>query len=302
VTNRTLTQVPFDVERWRQVADEASPLPEPWSDDPTQWLFEGRPEVATEPLQVAVGRLVGFRWPKQAEADGLDELADDDGIVCLPSVLGERSGAARLQELLARSFGGTWSPARTGELLSQAGSKKADLESWLRNEFFKAHCQAFMNRPFVWHVWDGRNDGFAALVNYHRLDRPTLERLTYTYLGDWVERQTAGTRDDLAGAEERLAAAKDLQRRLELILAGEPPFDIYVRWKSLAEQPIGWDPDPDDGVRLNVRPFVEAGVLRTAFNVKWNKDRGKNPDGSERHNDLHYTHAQKRDRPTGAGS
>ena len=84
----------------------------------------------------------------------------------------------------------------------------------------RQHCQVFRNRPFVWHVWDGRKDGFSALVNYHRLDRPTLERLTYTYLGDWIERQTAGARDDVAGAEERLAAAQDLQRRLDADLGG----------------------------------------------------------------------------------
>ena len=59
----TLVKVPFDVEHWRRVAEAAGPLPEPWSDDPTQWLFEGRPEVSTAPLQVAIGRLVGYRWP-----------------------------------------------------------------------------------------------------------------------------------------------------------------------------------------------------------------------------------------------
>jgi len=293
VMNATLPQVPFDVERWRAVAEAAGPLPEPWSDDPTQWLFEGRPEVAAESLQVAVGRLLGYRWPEQPIDDDLDELADSDGIVCLPSVLGERAAEARLHELLARAFGGTWSPARGAALLAQSGAKKNDLESWLRDEFFKAHCQVFRSRPFIWHLWDGRKDGFGALVNYHRLDRPTLERLTYTYLGDWIERQTAGAREDVVGAEERLAAARDLQRQLVLILAGEPPHDIYVRWKSLAEQPNGWDPDLTDGVRVNVRPFVEAGVLRSKFNVKWDKDRGKNPDGSERLNGLHFTTAQK---------
>ena len=304
VTTSVLEQIPFDVERWRRVAAERFPdgLPEPWSDDPTQWLFEGRPEVATEPMHVAVGRLLGYRWPEQAESDDLDELSDDDGIVCLPSVLGERSAADRLQEVLARAFGGTWSPARTRELLERSGSKKKDLASWLRDDFFKQHCQVFQNRPFIWHIWDGHKEGFSALVNYHRLDRVNLERLTYSYLGDWIERQTAGVREDVAGAEERLAAAQGLQRQLELILEGEPPYDIYVRWKSLAEQPLGWDPDLNDGVRLNVRPFVEAGVLRSKFNVHWRKDRGKNPDGSERHNDLHYTRTQKHQAQTGASS
>ena len=81
--------------------------------------------------------------------------------------------------------------------------------------------------------------------------------------------------------------------KLALILEGEPPFDIYVRWKSLSEQPIGWDPDLDDGVRMNIRPFVEAKVLRSTFTINWRKDRGTNPDGSERHNDLHFTREQK---------
>lgn len=295
VTNATLVKVPFELERWQQVAQDDYPdgLPEPSSDDATQWLFKGRPEAATEPLQVAMGRLLGYRWPEQSEADDLHGLADEDGIVCLPSVLGERAADNRLRELLARAFGVTWSATTTKELLSAAGSKKADLESWLRDDFFKAHCKLFKNRPFIWHVWDGRKDGFAALVNYHRLDRATLERLTFTYLGDWIERHKAGVRDDAAGAEERLAAAQDLQRRLRLILDGEPPYDVYVRWKSLAEQPLGWDPDLNDGVRLNVRPFVEAEVLRSKFTVRWGKDRGKNPDGSERHNDVHYTRAEK---------
>jgi hypothetical protein len=294
VTNATLTKVPFTLDHWGRVAEEAGPLPEPGSDDPTQWLFEGRPEVSTEPLQVAVGRLLGYRWPEQPESDDLTELVDRDGLVCLPSVLGERPAAARLQELLARAYGATWSPARTRELLAASGSKKTDLDSWLRNEFFKAHCQLFKNRPFIWHIWDGRKDGFSALVNYHRLDGSTLRRLAYTYLGDWIERQEAASREGLAGAEARLVAAKELQRRLALILEGEPPHDIFVRWKPLSEQPLGWDPDLNDGIRLNVRPFVEAGVLRAKFNVNWNKDRGKNPDGSERLNDLHVTLAEKR--------
>lgn len=293
VTNATLVKVPFDVERWRKVAQEAGPMPEPWSDDPTQWLFAGRPEVATESLQVGVARLLGFRWPADSSSDDLADLADSDGIVCLPSVRGERTAAERVQELLARAFGGTWSPARTQQLLAASGSKQKDLDSWLREEFFKAHCQLFRHRPFIWQLWDGRKDGFAALANYHQLDRSRLEKLSYSYLGDWIERQAAGVRDDVAGAEERLAAARSLQQKLELILRGEPPYDIYVRWKSLAEQPIGWEPDLNDGVRMNIRPFVEAGVLRSKVNVKWDKDRGKNPDGKERLNNLHHTNAEK---------
>ncbi len=101
VTNATLVKVPFDLERWQQVAAEEYPdgLPEPHSDDPTQWLFRGHPKGSTDPLQVAVARLLGYRWPEQ-EPDDLDRLADADGIVPLPAVRGEPPAAERLQEVL----------------------------------------------------------------------------------------------------------------------------------------------------------------------------------------------------------
>ena len=303
VMNATLLKVPFDVDRWRRVAEEAGPLPEPSSDDPTQWLFDGRPEVSTAPLQVAVARLVGY----PVAGAGRRRMISTRSPMRMGSCVCRRWLVRRprridLQQLLAAAFGERWSPAKVKELLEQAGSKKKNLADWLRDEFFKQHCALFGNRPFVWHIWDGQLDGFSALVNYHRLDRKTLEKLTYTYLGqDWVERQRAEVRDEVAGAEARLSAALGLQRKLEAILEGEAPYDIYVRWKDTHEQPIGWEPDLNDGVRLNIRPFVEAGVLRAPFNVHWRKDRGKNPDGSERDNDRHLTLATKLDARKQAG-
>ena len=293
VTPSSFLRVPFDIGRWRKVAEEAGPLPEPWSDDPTQWLFEGRPEVSTSPLQVAVGRLLGYRWPEQTD-DDLEQFADDDGIVCLPSVAGEAPAAERVQQMLAAAYGDEWSPAMVGELLREAGSKKTNVADWLQAEFFKQHCALFGQRPFVWHVWDGLRDGFAALVNYHRLDHAGLQKLTHTYLGlHWVERQREQLRDEVPGADARLAAALALKAKLEAILEGEDPYDVYVRWKPLDQQPIGWRPDLDDGVRLNIRPFVTADVLRSKVNLHWKKDRGANPDGSERLNDRHLSLAEK---------
>jgi hypothetical protein len=293
VTNAVFEQVPFDLEHWTGVATEQYPegLPEPHTDDPTQWLFKGGVVGSEAPLQVAAARLLGYRWPDQ-EPDDLDEFADADGLVPLVSVSGERPAAERLRGLLARAYGDAWSPAMLDRLLTEAGSPGKKLDDWLRDDFFAQHVKLFANRPFIWHVWDGRRDGFSVLCHYHRLDRAKLERLTYTLLGDWIERQRAA--GDEPGAETRLSAALQLQEQLALIIEGEAPHDIYVRWKSLAEQPLGWEPDLDDGIRLNIRPFVTAGVLRAKVNVKWDKDRGKDPDGSERINDLHPTLTEKR--------
>ena len=82
-------------------------------------------------------------------------------------------------------------------------------------------------------------------MNYHQLDRKRLETLAYTYLGDWIRRQEEGVRKGEGGAEGRLTAAQALQEKLELILKGEPPYDIFVRWKPLEEQPMGWEPDSE---------------------------------------------------------
>ena len=77
VTNGTLVKVPFDLAHWQKVAAERYPngLPKPYSDDPTQWIFHGHPKPATDPLQVAVARLLGYRWP--AESDAEMELSDE---------------------------------------------------------------------------------------------------------------------------------------------------------------------------------------------------------------------------------
>lgn len=318
VTNATLVKVPFDLERWTKVAEEKYPngLPLPFSDDPTQWIFHGHPcksvvwdedakwtgfgpiRFDSTVLHVAVARLLGYWWPAEldpkmelakeqralvSECEALLPFADNDGIVCIPSVGGEFSASERLLKMLKASYGDAWTDDTLSTLLRNADASGKTLESWLRDKFFIQHCKLFGDRPFIWHVWDGLPDGFSALVNYHKLDYKKLETLIYSYLGDWIQRQKTDVASNVEGAREKLSAAQALSQRLELILRGENPYDIFVRWKSLEEQPIGWNPDLNDGVRLNIRPFMSvpdigkkgAGVLRDKPNIKWTKDRGQ---------------------------
>jgi len=315
VTNATLIKVPFDLEYWQKVAGEKYPngLPKPYSDDPTQWLFHGHPIKTDNPLQVALARLLGYRWPAESDTEmeladeartlieqvkACNHLSDEDGIFCIPSVNAEQAGADRLRTYLQTVFADSWGNNTITELLEKEGASSSNLEEWLRKEFFLQHCKVFQNRPFIWHIWDGRNDGFAALVNYHKLDKENLSKLIYTYLGDWIRMCEAKKKNDESGAEGLLSAAMKLKEKLEAIIHGEAPYDIFVRWKPLEQQPIGWEPDLNDGVRLNIRPFVEAGVLRNKFNVKWGVDRGKNPPrspwGEIRDNDRHLSLSEKR--------
>ncbi len=318
VTAGTITKVPIDLEHWTKVAAEKYPhgLPLPYTNDPTQWIFHGHPcgsvvwNEATKKtdhgtlrsdesvLHIAVARLLGYRWPAELDAkmelaneqrewvqrcEALLPLADDDGIVCIPAVRGEALASDRLINLLAAAYGDAWTPATLNQLLSSVGYAGKTLDAWLRDKFFEQHVKLFQNRPFIWHIWDGLNDGFAVLINYHKFDQKLLETLIYTYLGDWIKRQKDEIAAGVDGAQERLAAAEALRKRLIKILEGEAPLDIFVRWKPLEQQPIGWNPDLNDGVRLNIRPFIlvddvkvkGAGVLRNKItSIKWTKDRG----------------------------
>jgi hypothetical protein len=342
VTIGNFGKITVHLDSWRAVAAEKYPhgLPKPFSSDPTQWLFSGHPAGADQPLHVAVARLLGYQWPRQTgssfpdcpalKSDGLEKHADEDGVVCLSPVRGERGAADRLRTLLSAALGKYDEQA----LIKATGSKAKGLEAWLSDEFFEQHCSLFHHRPFIWHIWDGLSDGFQALVNYHKLAAPDgagrklLETLTYSHLGDWIRKQQDGLKRNEAGAEDRLIAAQALQKELEAILTGEPPYDIFVRWKPLKQQAIGWEPNINDGVRLNIRPFLlandvgrkGAGILRSKPNIKWDKDRGSEPsrpksdfpwfwtwdeetedfagqgiepDGN-RWNDCHYTTAVKR--------
>ena len=358
IDNGYFEKFEFDVELWEEVGNKLFPcgLPRPHSNDPTLWIFHGHPSGSVVwnevtkwtahaslrtnamVLQVAVARLLGYRWPAEEDPDmdlaneqrewvarcrELYPFEDEDGIVCIPSVRGEPPAAERLLQMLHAAYGDDWQDGILATLLAEAGG--TSLDDWLRNQLFEAHCKLFHNRPFVWHIWDGRKrDGFHALVNYHKLaegdgkGRRHLESLTYSYLGDWIGRQQDGVMRGEGGAEGRLVAALELQKRLVGILEGEPPFDLFVRWKSIDDQPIGWEPDINDGVRLNIRPFMAqdvpggkkgAGILRAKPNIHWKKDRGKEPfrdkaqfpwfwtDGEftgERVNDVHFRITDKR--------
>ena len=120
VTNASFGKVSFDLAHWQVVARREYPggLPEPESDDPTQWLFHGWPQESTAPLHVAVARLLGFRWPAEADremrlsrrarglavrCEELSALTDGDGIICIGSVRGEEAASDRLLGFLAHA-------------------------------------------------------------------------------------------------------------------------------------------------------------------------------------------------------
>jgi len=337
--------LPFDLKYWVEVSKVEYPnnLPLPFTNDPTQWIFHGQPcdsvlwddetkritfgatRKTNSVLQIAVARLLGYQWP--AEIDPKCELsieaqqlvnraldllpfADKDGIVCIPAIGREATASDRLVNLLEKAFGSEWESDVIVDLLTASNWHEKSLTSWLRDGFFSQHCRLFQNRPFIWQVWDGQPDGFSALLNYHKLDYNNLQILIYSYLDTWINMQREQVSQGVNGAIDRLAAAEQLRSRLLLILEGEAPYDVFVRWKQLSQQSVGWNPDLNDGIRLNIRPWMSvpdikkngAGVFRDKPNINWDKDRGKDAPLSpwytlfkgDRINDHHLSLKEKR--------
>ncbi|MCF8318002.1 MAG: type II restriction endonuclease subunit M, partial [Haliscomenobacter sp.] len=121
ITESSFLKVGFNLEHWQKVAAEKYPngLPKPYSDDSTQWLFHGHPIKTENPLQVALARVLGYRWPAESDKEmelaeeasvlietvkAFDHLSDEDGIFCIPSVNAEQAGAERLREYLQTVF------------------------------------------------------------------------------------------------------------------------------------------------------------------------------------------------------
>ena len=106
-------------------------------------------------LHTAIARLLGYRWPAENDPDmelaeeqrawvekgeiALPSLEDKDGIVCIPSVRGERPAHERLLQLLHAAYGDKWNDGILGKLLAESGGKS--LDDWLRNKFFDEHCK-----------------------------------------------------------------------------------------------------------------------------------------------------------------
>ena len=296
VANAVFTQVPFDLEHWTKVAAEQYPngLPEPHSDDPTQWLFKGNIVGSEAPLQVAVARLLGYRWPDQ-ESDELDAFTDPDGIVCLPSVGGDAPAAERLQKAPRAAYGADWSARQTASCWRPLVARRETSMSGCAMSSSRSMPACSTTGPSSGR--SGTDDGMASAP---------YSTITVSTAPPWRSSPSPSSATGSSASVRRNAPTSQVPRHAwqppwastqpAAHPRGRAPLRHLCPLEELAEQPIGWEPDVDDGVRLNIRPFVKAGMLRDKFTINWNKDRGKNPDGSERLNDLHLTIAEKRER------
>lgn len=227
-----------------------------------------------------VWRLLSFAVKRVVEED-------DDGIVPFSRSSGETPLADRVRHELAALFPGREESQLEVEIVNELkrsvkGYRKcASLDEWLANAYFEYHASLYKNRPIFWHIASAQGTtpfGFGALVHYHRFDRNRMAKLRATYVRDTIEElrreaglaDKAGRTDDRIELQAKLEEVQALDRKLQLIQdghhesaeGGSQDFRILTRWKQPEARPKGWNPDIDDGVKVNIAPLERAGMLR----------------------------------------
>lgn len=242
--------------------------------------MEGK--IAEQKRMEHVWRLLSFAVKRVIDAD-------EDGVVPFGSAGGDAPLIDRVRHELAALFPGRDEGQLEAEIANELkrgakGYRKcASLEDWLANAFFEYHASLYKSRPIYWHVASAQGTApfaFGALVHYHRFDKNRLAKLRASYLRDTIEdlRREAGLADKAGRAEDRielqekLEQAQALDKKLQLIQeghhegpeGGEGDFRILTPWKEPGARPKGWNPDLDDGVKVNIAPLDRAGVLRAS--------------------------------------
>jgi hypothetical protein len=213
--------------------------------------------------------------------------ADADGIVPFMTIAGETALLERVHQELAVLFPGhdvnQVEVEITNELKRRVkGYRRTNsIREWLEDVFFDYHVALYKNRPILWHISSKPDRGeaaFAALIHYHKFDKDRMAKLRSSYLREALNvfRREAGLAaqvgrtDDRLEWQARVEEAEALDQRLqwsqegqhEGLEGGDRDFRILTPWKSVEERPQGWDPDLDDGVKVNIEPLQRAEVLR----------------------------------------
>jgi len=238
-----------------------------------------------------IRRLVHYlaRQAVRASENGIVPLADGytaDGRL-------ERGLAHRVREQLRALFGEQAMPAVERELSRALGKS---LEDWLATDFFGYHVGLFRLRPVIWQVVppSGRRRPtadlpFSVFLDWHRLDADTLRKVRYLYLQphlDAARREVERTERDIVTAREAgdlsFRAERELERRLQeqrarrdALQALADKLEALLRphalrvesrseWVKAKVNEIiaeGYRPHRDYGVRVNIEPLKQAGIL-----------------------------------------
>lgn len=184
----------------------------------------------------------------------------------LRSELGGRQGAALERLMVGVVFGA--GPLRHVEVVRKT------LDAWLSVSFFRIHLANTSREPSVWHL-ASPNRYFQILVDGRRFDGERLRDLTDVILPlfiDDLERQQRvahrfGSVEAIETLDRAIIDARTFGIELGWLVNGaDERARLYYPGANRTEQPVGWNPRWEEGIRANLAPlqrleFLAAPVL-----------------------------------------
>jgi hypothetical protein len=178
-------------------------------------------ELARTWVATSALRAFGHRWAGASAPAACTPALD---VATLDEGPGSLLAALRVSPRLACSF---------------ADAAGMPLPRFLARDLFREHVVRFRRRPALWQLAsEGRKPAFSCFVHAHRCDRRLLERIA----GELVARARMAVEAGRHAELDRFARALETVARAGF--EGAP-----------------YDPDPEDGVRVNVAPLQRAGLL-----------------------------------------
>ncbi len=224
-----------------------------------------RDDLARQWLSYSIGIVLGRFQPGIDNALGrgdfsaevseeLRALADSDGVLVLDAGH-PHDLAAKVLEALTLMLGDEDARECIHEATGRDGDMEEELRRYLGGNFFKEHLQKYRKRPTYWLLQSPRKT-YGIYLFHERISKDTLYRLrSDQYVGSKLKLlngRLTGLQREAEGASGR--ALKTLQKTIE---ETEAARDDLQEFASKIDDLIalGYDPNIDDGVLINMAPL-----------------------------------------------
>jgi len=230
-----------------------------------------------------VARLVSFYIKKTLESD-------PDGKMPLHEL------AERLRKKLADDFGDDQVDAKEKEIQEILG---ISLDEWVATQYFDFHVNLYKRRPIFWHLSSANfstarssKGTINIFLHYHKIDRDMIPKILSNYLkpeletAKWKterlkrelqEARGQGNRtrerelsNQLENAVSIMEELQNFQKTIEAVHNPRsdktklPKNPTWLQQKIAEVRDNGYNPVIDYGVRVNIEPLKEAGLLHKA--------------------------------------
>jgi hypothetical protein len=235
-----------------------------------------------------VKRLISYYVKKVIEAD-------EDGVTPLDEMYPDNL-VSKIRRFVQEDFGNKKLDIVELEISEILGKP---LKTWLLEDYFDFHVSLYRRRPIFWHLTSlnfsparGSKGVMNIFINYRKLDRDIVPKILTNYVKPELEttkwkterlkRELQEARDQGNRTKERelskqfeesltiLEEMQNFQKVLETIHNPRPDRTRLPKNPTWLQQKIaevrddGYNPVIDYGVRVNIEPLKEAGLLHKA--------------------------------------